>query len=60
MHKQVQALADDGTSGDFAVGKRAAIEFYLERIVPEAMGLRAGAMAGADQLYSIADEALLA
>ena len=42
----------------FARRKRAAAAFYLDRIVPEALGLRAAAMAGAEGLYGIAAEAL--
>jgi len=44
---------------DFATGKQAAARFYLACIVPEALGLRAGAQAGAALLYDPADEALL-
>ena len=37
---------------------RAAAEFFLANVVPEALGLGAAAEAGAAQLYSIAAEAL--
>jgi alkylation response protein AidB-like acyl-CoA dehydrogenase len=41
----------------FATRKRAAARFYLDRIVPEAAGLEAAALAGAAGLYAVADEA---
>jgi len=42
------------------VVKRAAVRFYLDQIVPEALGLRAAAMASADVLYAIPAEAFAA
>ncbi len=45
-----------GETGDFAVRKRAAVAFYLDRIVPEARGLGMAAMAGADGLYRLSAE----
>ncbi len=47
-------------SDDFAKMKTAAARFYLEQIVPEAMGLHAAATASADVLYSIPPEAFAA
>jgi hypothetical protein len=44
----------------FLAMKRAAARFYLDRIVPEARGLRAGATAGAADLYAIDDGAFAA
>ncbi len=41
---------------DFAARKRAAVTFYLDRIVPEARGLGMAAMAGAGGLYSLTAE----
>lgn len=38
--------------------KRAATHFYVDQIVPEAIGLKAAAMATADVLYSLGAEAL--
>ncbi len=52
-------IAAEGTD-DFARMKTAAARFYLEQVVPEAMGLKAGATASADVLYSIAPEAFAA
>jgi hypothetical protein len=40
--------------------KRAAARFYLDQIVPEASGLAASAMAPAELLYSIEEEAFAA
>ncbi len=59
MARQVAAL--DGHDGNpaFASAKRAAARFYLEQIVPEAMGLKAAATAPAAALYAI-DEAAFA
>ena len=36
--------------------KTAAARFYVEQIVPEAMGLKAAAMAKAELLYSVPAE----
>ena len=44
----------------FAQMKRAACQFYVEQIVPEALGLRAAATAKASILYSIQPEAFAA
>ena len=56
MARQAKAASDDTP---FARMKRASAAFYLERIVPEALGLESGATAGASGLYDI-DEAVLA
>ncbi len=55
LERQGRALAgvDDA---DFAARKRAAVTFYLDRIVPEARGLGMAAMAGAGGLYSLTAE----
>ena len=42
---------DAGESETTSAGRRAAIEYYLSVIVPEALGLGAGAAAGAELLY---------
>jgi alkylation response protein AidB-like acyl-CoA dehydrogenase len=57
MARQLAAL--DGYEGDpaFAAMKRAAAHFYLDQIVPEARGLKAAAMASAELLYSIDEQA---
>ncbi|MGR6330473.1 acyl-CoA dehydrogenase [Sphingomonas sp. XXL09] len=50
------ATGDDQTQ---AV-KRAAVRFYLDQIVPEALGLRAAATASAEVLYAVPAEAFAA
>jgi len=59
MQRQLLALDGDESGMDpaFAALKRAACRFYLEQIVPEALGLEAAASAPADLLYSVSDEA---
>jgi alkylation response protein AidB-like acyl-CoA dehydrogenase len=52
-----QSLAAVGDT-PFAKAKRAAAAYYLSVIVPEALGLAAGAKGGADLLYSVPVEAL--
>ena len=39
--------------------KQATVRFFLDRIVPEALGLRTGAMAGAKDLYGLTVEQLI-
>jgi alkylation response protein AidB-like acyl-CoA dehydrogenase len=51
-----QLLALGEASGGWAAMKRAACRFYLERIVPEALGLAAGSAGGAELLWSVAGE----
>jgi len=60
MARSLAALEDGETSPAYAEMKRATCRFYLERIVPEALGLTAGATAGADLLYSVSAEAFAA
>ncbi len=50
LERQMHAAAND----DFGLRKRAVALFFLGRMVPEAAGLRDAALAGADQLYTIA------
>ena len=52
MERQARAAGDDAPGRM----KCAASRFYLEQIVPEALGLRAAATATAELLYSIAPE----
>jgi len=54
MEKQARAAGSD----DFGAAKRAVARFYGEQIVPEALGLKAAATAGADALYALSAEAL--
>ena len=57
-----QAAALDGYDGDpaFRDMKRAAARFYLDQIVPEALGLKAAALAPSDILYAASEEAFAA
>ncbi len=57
MEKELAAL--DGFDGDpqFVAAKRATARFYLDQIVPEALGLEAAATASAEVLYAIPAEA---
>lgn len=52
------ALAGGDGDPDFLVGKQAVARFFLDRIVPEALGRKAGAMAGAAGLYRLNAEQL--
>ncbi|WP_244309748.1 acyl-CoA dehydrogenase [Sphingobium fuliginis] len=52
LANQLRAL-DDGFNPALATVKRAAIRFYLEQIVPEALGLAAAASASAEVLYEV-------
>ncbi|MEM1053447.1 MAG: acyl-CoA dehydrogenase [Pseudomonadota bacterium] len=57
LMKQAQAVAD-GAAPSLADTKPVTARFFLDRIVPEAMGLKAGATAGAEDLYMLSPEAL--
>jgi alkylation response protein AidB-like acyl-CoA dehydrogenase len=59
MKRQADALGGD-EAPDFAAMKRAAIAYYLDQIVPEALGLSAQATAGAAPLYVVPAEAFIA
>src|SRR5687768_4473333 len=54
--------AEQESEGDplFLEMKKAAARFYLEQVVPEATGLKAAAMAPAEILYSVSEEAFAA
>lgn len=52
LERQGRAL-DQVADPDFVARKRAAVAFYLDRIVPEARGLGMAAMAGTGGLYSL-------
>ena len=58
MARQAAALAGYDGNPAFAEMKRAAARFYLDQLVPEAMGLKAAALAPADVLYSVSEDAL--
>ncbi len=56
LQKQAQAVAA-GEAPSLAETKPVTARFFLERIVPEASGLKAAATAGADLLYTLPAEA---
>ena len=56
LSRQLKGI-EEGT--DRAKAKHATVRFFLDRIVPEASGLKASATAGGDALYDIPTEALL-
>ena len=47
-----RAIDASGEADDFCRGRRAAIEFFLGAIVPEALGLGAAIVIGAEPLYA--------
>lgn len=57
LTKQVAAVVA-GAAPSLAETKPVTARFFLDRIVPEAAGLKAGAMAGADLLYTLPSEKL--
>lgn len=57
MMRQAKAVAD-GAAPALAEMKPVTVRFFLDRIVPEANGLKAGAIAGSDLLYSLSAEKL--
>ncbi len=60
MEKQGGIAASAEGDPAFLAMKQAAARFYIEQIVPEAMGLKAAALANADVLYSINAETFAA
>ncbi|MGL4313379.1 MAG: acyl-CoA dehydrogenase C-terminal domain-containing protein, partial [Sphingomonas sp.] len=64
MQRQHDVAASGLSAGEgdpaFLTAKVATTGFFLDRIVPEALGRKAGAMAGADGLYSLTAEQLAA
>ena len=59
LTKQREATAHGDDSGQ-AARKATTVRFFLERIVPEALGLASAARAGSDTLYALDTQALLA
>ncbi|MEP0390564.1 MAG: acyl-CoA dehydrogenase [Erythrobacter sp.] len=57
MLKQSEAVAA-GAAPALAATKPVTTRFFLDRIVPEAAGLKASATAGAEDLYTLSPEAL--
>jgi hypothetical protein len=58
--RQLAALAAHDGDPAFKAMKRTAARFYLDQVVPEALGLAAAASAPADILYALDEEALSA
>jgi alkylation response protein AidB-like acyl-CoA dehydrogenase len=57
MARQQQALREKEVEPAFTQMKQAVIRFYLDRVVPEASGLKAAALAPAASLYVVSAEA---
>ena len=60
MAVQLGAAAASDADPDFLAMKRSACRFYLDQLVPEARGLMAAAVAPAEILYSVSEEAFAA
>ena len=58
LMKQAEAVAA-GAAPELATTKPVTVRFFLDRIVPEAAGLGAGATAGAAGLYALPAAALV-
>lgn len=58
LTKQASAV-EAGAAPALAATKPGTVRFFLDRIVPEASGLKASAIAGAESLYAVSTEALL-
>ena len=56
MERQAHAIAQTGDDSAFGRMKATAARFYLDQIVPEAMGLQAAATADAAVLYAVEPE----
>ena len=59
LARQARAVAA-GSAPSLAATKPVTARFFIDRIVPEALGLAASARGGADTLYALATEALIA
>ena len=58
LELQLRAV-ESGVAPALATTKRSTVRFFLDRIVPEALGLKASAMAGGSSLYEVSTEQLL-
>ncbi|GGC28828.1 acyl-CoA dehydrogenase [Novosphingobium marinum] len=58
--RQQRALEGRGASGTLATTKPVVVRFFLDRIVPEARGLKAAATGGGALLYELSSEDLVA
>lgn len=57
--RQLRAI-EAGDAPGSSVNKHASVRFFIDRIVPEAAGLKASAIAGGAALYEVETDALLA
>jgi hypothetical protein len=57
LMRQAQAVAN-GAAPALAETKPVTVRFFLDRVVPEALGQKAGAVAGSDLLYTLSAEKL--
>ena len=60
MALQLKAAEESDAEPDFLAMKRSACRFYLDQLVPEARGLMVAAVAPAEILYSVSEEAFAA
>jgi alkylation response protein AidB-like acyl-CoA dehydrogenase len=60
MARQLRVADQAGAPSDFLQMKKAAGRFYLDQLVPEAGGLNAAALASAEILYSVSEDAFAA
>jgi alkylation response protein AidB-like acyl-CoA dehydrogenase len=60
MARQLGAAEQVDGASDFIEMKKAAARFYLDQLLPEALGLKAAALAPAAILYSVSEEAFAA
>jgi alkylation response protein AidB-like acyl-CoA dehydrogenase len=60
MSGQLVAAEQAGERTDFLEMKKAAARFYLDQLVPEALGYKAAALASAEILYAVSDDAFAA
>ena len=60
MERQARIAAGADGDANFLAMKQAAARYFVAQIVPEAEGLKASAVAGADVLYAVGDEAFAA
>ncbi|WP_390549709.1 acyl-CoA dehydrogenase [Qipengyuania sp. MTN3-11] len=58
LTRQLAAI-EGGEAPGIVDTKRAAVRFFLDRIVPEAIGLKAGAIGGAGGLYTLSAEQMV-
>ena len=56
--RQLRAV-EDGAAPGIAATKAASVRFFLDRIVPEAAGLKSAAMAGGEALYALSADQLV-